>query len=98
MRLQDIETREDLSRWIAAHPWQAVGLAAALGAALGLASGRPRVERSLAGMTVAVLGATVMRLLKEAAIDQVSDAVRDWVGDRERAASNEPALEAFFEH
>lgn len=100
-RFQGLKTRAGIEQWIADHPWRAVGIAVALGAFAGFVQGsskrHPDVEHSIGGMAMAALGAVLMKLVKGVAVEHAAEAMRGWL-DRERDTSQEPAMEAFFDH
>lgn len=93
------------------HPWQTIGIAVATGAMLGLLTGgrraAPAPRRGIGGALVAALGAIAMRMLRDAALGQVTGYAREWLGKqddlrgtatREDLASHDPSIEPFLEH
>jgi hypothetical protein len=89
-RIQDARHKLDVPAHIAAHPKLAVGVAFALGALFGLAGGgKPRArednlpgqreQRGMGGLVTAVLGALIMRVMKDFALGQVSTAAKEWL-------------------
>jgi hypothetical protein len=82
---------EPVGRGLDAHPWLAVGVAAALGAALALvmtpAAGRaPRRERAgrtLGESALALVGAIAAGIVRDYAIDSVTAAAQRWAHARD---------------
>jgi hypothetical protein len=73
-KLKRIEVRES----IVDHPFAAIGIAAGIGAILGLA--RPMPERSrVGGLVMAGLSALGMRLIRQAAMEHLGGMAKDWL-------------------
>jgi hypothetical protein len=98
-RLAVARARVDLPAKIAAHPLASVGAAFALGALLGMrGGGRRRVgrvgeageagEHRVARLVFATLGALAVRLGKELALREATEAAHGW-WERRQAASSE---------
>ena len=109
-QLSDLRRRIDLEARIRAHPLPAVGIALALGALVGLrrrAAPAPEAEipAGLGGAVTGALTALALRVLKDAALRQLSGAATSWYGKRrdlhgpastERSGVRDPA--AFARH
>ena len=101
-----------IQAYAAKHPWQAIGIAFAAGAVMGLVSrerpGEPGAgvhRRGIGGALAGALGALATRLIKDATLAQVAGYATDWlsgpdaeVSSREELSSRDPAIERFFEH
>lgn len=110
MNLNFDELKTTIEEQAAAHPWQAVGIAVAAGAVMGLLGGgkkAPDVKRGVGGTVVAALGAVAMRLIKDAAFRQVAGYAKEWLANqeglqgtasRENLSSHDGSIEAFLEH
>ena len=73
-KLKRIEVRES----IVDHPFAAIGIAAGIGAILGLA--RPMRERSrVGGLVMAGLSALGMRMIRQAAMEHLGGMAKDWL-------------------
>ena len=95
---------------ITEHPLPVVGAAFAVGAILGLVTGRGKKDRSVGGMVAAGIGAVAVRLVKSYALTRLGDAAKSWLLDprngeatmttsgTESAASREPETESFLRH
>lgn len=78
-KLKRIEVRET----IVDHPFAAIGIAAGLGAIIGLA--RPMPERSrLGALVMAGLSAIGMRVIREAAMRHLGGVAKDWITGQPR--------------
>ena len=85
-KLKRIEVRES----IAAHPFIAVGIGAAVGVAIGLA--RPMPSRSRTGnMLMAAISAIGIKLIREAALRQLGSMAKDWIASKQQGQAEEPA-------
>jgi hypothetical protein len=83
-KLKRIEVRES----IVDHPFAAIGIAAGIGAIIGLA--RPMPERSrVGGLVMAGLSAIGMRVIKEAAMRHLGGMAKDWLTGQQTGASGE---------
>lgn len=72
--LKRIEVRES----IVDHPFAAIGIAAGIGAIIGLA--RPMRERSfIGGLVISGLSALGMQVLRVAAMEQLGGMAKDWL-------------------
>lgn len=72
--LKRIEVRES----IVDHPFAAIGIAAGIGAILGLA--RPMPNRSrVGGLVMAGLSALGMRVIRQAAMEHLGSMAKDWL-------------------
>lgn len=85
-RLDAMAERLALGDRIAAHPWRAVGIAAAAGALVGLALDRrsdaaPK-RRTLTDIAVAALAGMALRQVRDLAIREAAGAARRWWVDR----------------
>jgi len=70
--------RIDARGAIVDHPFAAIGIAAGVGAIIGLA--RPAPERSrLGGLLMAGISAIGMRFIREAALEHVRGMAKDWL-------------------
>ncbi|MEI4883933.1 hypothetical protein, partial [Klebsiella pneumoniae] len=72
-----------------AHPWIAVGAAAAAGAVLAFVPSlmrrtrrRERVQRTLGEGALALVGAIAARVVRDYAIDSVAELAQKWRGAR----------------
>jgi DUF883 C-terminal glycine zipper region len=84
-KLKRIEVRET----IVDHPFAAIGIAAGVGAIIGLA--RPMPEKSRIGaLVMAGISAIGMRLIREAAMRQLGTMAKDWVTGQSREPVVEP--------
>ncbi len=73
-KLKKIEVRES----IVDHPFAAIGIAAGIGAIIGLA--RPMPNRSRVGsLVMAGLSALGMRMIRQAAMEHLGGMARDWL-------------------
>lgn len=73
-KLKKIEVRES----IVDHPFAAVGIAAGIGAIIGLA--RPMPNKSRVGsLVMAGLSALGMRMIRQAAMEHLGGMARDWL-------------------
>lgn len=85
--------RVDLRSQIIAHPFAAIGIAAGVGAVIGLARPMPRRSR-ISGAVVAALSTLGFRLAREAVMVQLSDFAKQRLGGqhdaREGMASSVP--------
>lgn len=106
-RFKDMKNKVDIEAQIVAHPLPAVGIALVLGAMVGYRRRSSQTEQAKrAGISGAIIGgvsALVMRMLKDAALGQLSGAAKTWFDRQqdqptERGASRDPAMEAFLEH
>ena len=78
-KLKRIEVRES----IVDHPFAAIGIAAGIGAIIGLA--RPMRERSrIGGLVMAGLSAVGMQVLRVAAMEQLGAMAKDWLAGQRR--------------
>ena len=86
------ELRVRLLVAIQAHPWELVGVAALLGAWLGLAPARSqpheKESRKLGTIVMSSLGALALRLAREAALRQVGVVAKRWWNE---SAGEQPA-------
>ncbi|MBV8760455.1 MAG: hypothetical protein JO257_24400 [Deltaproteobacteria bacterium] len=79
--LKRIEVRES----IVDHPFAAIGIAAGVGAIIGLARPMPNHSR-VGGLLMAGISALGMRLIRQAAMEHLGLMARDWlVGERSNA-------------
>ena len=79
--LKRIEVRES----IVDHPFAAIGIAAGIGAILGLA--RPMPERSrIGGLAMAGLSALGMRFIRQAAMEHLAGMAKDWLSGQPNAS------------
>lgn len=82
-RVKRIEVRES----IVEHPLPAVGIAAAVGAAIALI--RPMPERGrVSSLVMATLGAIGIRLVKEAALGQLGDMAKNYLTGRQNGGES----------
>jgi len=95
---------EELQAKIAAKPWPAMGAAFALGMLVAMAKPPRKGHTGIGSLVMTGLGMVALRLVKGYAGGVLGDAAKAWFADRgtvgptERAASREPAVEAFLEH
>ncbi|HSN27548.1 MAG TPA: hypothetical protein VLT45_14745 [Kofleriaceae bacterium] len=87
-KLKRIEVRES----IVDHPFAAIGIAAGIGAIIGLA--RPMPNRSRVGsLVMAGLSALGMRMIRQAAMEHLGGMARDWLAGQ-RGQSSESSANA----
>jgi len=108
-RVEHARDRLDVAAHIANNPRLAVGIAAGIGALLGLLGGSraprapkaPRVpgERGAGGAILAAIGAMAISALKDMALSEGSEMAKKWWAERnERIASTDSSVEPFLEH
>ncbi len=113
-RVAEAKHKLDVPSQIAKHPWPAVGVAFALGVALGFGrkgSSTPhRVvagKRSVGDMVLTAAAALGIRLVRDAALAQLTDVAKQWlqknagvtgVSPTEAATGQHADLAAFLEH
>lgn len=85
-KLKRIEVRES----IIAHPFAAIGIGAAIGAAIGLARPMPRHGR-VSNVVMAALSAIGLKLIREAAMQHVGGMAKDWLASKQQGRQQEPA-------
>lgn len=97
-RVQETREKLDVKSKIAAQPLPAVGIAFAVGAALGLLGGGGRksrsrrdsgidkedVQRGVGGMIGGAIVALVMRLAKDMVFRQLSEHAKEWLHQRQQ--------------
>jgi len=84
-KLKKIEVRES----IVDHPFAAIGIAAGIGAIIGLA--RPMPERSRIGaLVMAGISALGMRFIREAAMQHLGGMAKDWLTGQQSTHAAEP--------
>ena len=84
-KLKKIEVRES----IVDHPFAAIGIAAGIGAIIGLA--RPMPERSKIGaLVMAGISALGMRVIREAAMRHIGGMAKDWITGQQSVHGGEP--------
>lgn len=94
-KITDARDKLDLPAQIASHPWPALGVAFALGVAVGVArtgSASPdRVpgKRSLGDVLFAAAAAFGIRLVRDAALGQVGELARQWWTERNGLSPSE---------
>jgi hypothetical protein len=77
--------RVDLRSQIVSHPFPAVGIAAAVGALIGLARPMPRRNR-VSGALMAVASTIGFRILREAAMAQLAQYAKQHIGGQRDAS------------
>jgi hypothetical protein len=93
----------ELEAKIAEHPLIAIAVAFAAGAVLSMArraTAAPAVKRSMGSLIVGGLGTLAMGFIKNAVLEQVSGAAKQWLDPEhpENAASRDQSVESFLEH
>jgi hypothetical protein len=85
-KLKRIEVRES----IVDHPFAAIGIAAGIGAIIGLA--RPAPERSRIGsLVMAGLSALGMRVIRQAAMEHLGGVAKDWLVGQPSSSAGDTA-------
>jgi hypothetical protein len=109
-RVDSARERLDVPAHISSNPLLAVGIAAGVGALLGLLGGgsaprAPRAPRapgehgSTGSAIFAALGALAIQALKDMALSEGGEMAKKWWADRnERIASTDSSVEPFLEH
>ena len=112
-RVENARDRLDVAAHIANNPRLAVGIAAGVGALLGLLAGpraprapkaprAPRLEGQHGGAgsaVLAALGALAIQALKDMALSEGGEMAKKWWAERtERLASTDRSVEPFLEH
>lgn len=85
-KLKKIEVRET----IVDHPFAAIGIAAGIGAIIGLARPMPHHSR-LGALFFAGISALGMRVIREAAMLHIGGMAKDWLTGQQRSAEPEYA-------
>lgn len=110
-RMSEAKHKLDVPSQIAAHPWPAIGVAFALGVAAGFGrkgsatpSRHAPAKRSVGDMVLTAAAALGIRLVRDAALAQLTELAKDWwihktsVAPSEAAAGQRADLEPFLEH
>lgn len=102
-RVSEVKHKLDVPAQIARHPWPAVGVAFALGVAAGFGrKGSPAPishrgaghKRSVGDMVLTAAAALGIRLVRDAALAQVTELARHWFLERSGGAAGTTASEA----
>ena len=83
-KLKRIEVRES----IVAHPFAAIGIGAAVGAAIGLLRPMPKHGR-VTNVVMAAISAIGIKLIREAAIQHLGRMAKDWLQQNRRGEPGE---------
>jgi hypothetical protein len=84
-KLKRIEVRES----IVAHPFVAIGIGAAVGAALGLIRPMPKKSR-VGGAVMAALSAIGLKVIREAAMQHLGGMAKDWLHEKQQGYQAQP--------
>lgn len=92
-KLKRIEVRET----IVDHPFAAIGIAAGVGAIIGLARPMPEKGR-ISALVMAGISAIGMRLIREAAMRQLGTMAKDWITGQSREQGSDPQYSPAYEN